>query len=167
MHLPLSSAALQNRLAACLCHCNYTYEGLLLTQVCTDPSPMHCKPGFGNCIPHCPVMLCKIGSQHACDTAITPMNICCSHKCALITTNALQHWFWQMHSHCPVLLCKTGPQHACVTAITPMKVCCSHKCALIRHQCTASLVLANAFTTVQCCSAKQAHSMLVSLQLHL
>ncbi len=40
---PLSSAALQNRLTACLCHCNYTQGDLLFTQVCRDATPMHCS----------------------------------------------------------------------------------------------------------------------------
>ena len=30
-----------------LCHCRYTYEGLLLIQVCSDPTPVHCSTGFG------------------------------------------------------------------------------------------------------------------------
>ncbi len=168
LHSTLSSAALQNRLTACMCHCKYTYEGLLLTQVGSDPTPMHCSTGLGKCIPHCPVLLCKTGSQHACVTAITPMNICCSHKCAVIHHQSTASLVLaNCIPLCPVLLCKTGSQHACVTAITPMKACCSHKCALIHHQCTAALVLANAFPTVQCCSAKQTRSMLVSLQLHL
>ncbi len=33
-------------------------------------------------VPHCPVLLCKTGSQHACATAITPKEICSSHRCA-------------------------------------------------------------------------------------
>ncbi|KAA6416564.1 MAG: hypothetical protein FRX49_13455 [Trebouxia sp. A1-2] len=32
MHSPLLSAALQNNLTAALCHCNYTYEDLLIIQ---------------------------------------------------------------------------------------------------------------------------------------
>ena len=26
-----------------VCHCSYTYEDLLFTQVCSDPAPMHCS----------------------------------------------------------------------------------------------------------------------------
>ncbi len=47
MSLPLSSAALQNRLTAGLCHCVYTYEDLLFTQVCSDPPGMHCSTAQG------------------------------------------------------------------------------------------------------------------------
>ncbi|DBB03040.1 TPA: hypothetical protein ACH3X1_000018 [Trebouxia sp. C0004] len=38
---PLLSAAVQSRLTAGLCHCNHTYEDLLIIQVCSDPPPMH------------------------------------------------------------------------------------------------------------------------------
>ncbi len=41
----LLSVALQNRLAAALCHCNYTYGGLLFIQVCSDATTMHCSSG--------------------------------------------------------------------------------------------------------------------------
>jgi len=43
----LLSAALQNRLAAALCHCNYTYGGLLFIQVCSDATTMHCSSDQG------------------------------------------------------------------------------------------------------------------------
>ena len=43
----LFSAALQNRLTACLCHCNYIHRGFLFTQVCSDATPMHCRTGQG------------------------------------------------------------------------------------------------------------------------
>ena len=35
---PLLSAAVQNRLTAGLCHCKYTYGGLLFRQVCSGPT---------------------------------------------------------------------------------------------------------------------------------
>ncbi len=44
---PLFSAALENRLTACLFHCNYTYADLLFIQVGSDPTPMHCSTGDG------------------------------------------------------------------------------------------------------------------------
>ncbi len=34
-------------LASVVCHCNYTHEDLLFTQVCSDPTPIHCNTGFG------------------------------------------------------------------------------------------------------------------------
>ena len=142
MRLPLSSAALQNRLTACLCHCNSTYEGLLLIQLCSDPSPMHCSTGLAKCIPHSPVLLCKTGLQHACVNAITPMKICCSYTCAVTHQCTAAVVLSRCVYHCPVVLCKTGSQHACVTAIPPMKVSCSYKCAVTHQQGTAALVLA-------------------------
>ncbi len=116
----LFNAALQNRLTTGLCHCNHTYEDLLLIQVCSDLTPMHCSPCLGKM--HFP-----------------------------LSSAALQ----------------TGSQLACVTAITPMKICCSYKCAVTHHQCTAALVWAKCISHCPVLLCKQAHSMLVSLQLHL
>ena len=64
--------------------------------MCSDPPPIHCSTGSGQM--HF-TLLCKTGSQHACVTAVTPTKTCCSHKCAVITTNALQHWFWTNALH--------------------------------------------------------------------
>ncbi len=35
------------------------------------------------CIPHCSVLLCKTGSQQGCITAVTPLKICASYRCAV------------------------------------------------------------------------------------
>ena len=48
-----------------------------------------------------------------------------------------------------------------VTLITSMYICSSYSCAVTQQQCTAALLSANAFPTVQCCTANQAQSMLV------
>ncbi len=133
MHSPLSGAALQDRLTPGLCHCKCTSGDLLLIQVCSEPTEMHCSTGQGKCIPHCSVVICKTGSQQACDSAITPLEICSSHR----LTPGLCHskytfgdlLFIQvgndstpMHCstglgkcipHCSVVLCKTGSQQAC------------------------------------------------------
>ena len=90
---------------------------------------------------HCSVLLCKIASQHACATAITPMEICPSYRCALmqdICTAALVRA--KQLSHCSVLLCKPASQHACATAIAPMEICPSYRRALMQDQCTAAVV---------------------------
>jgi len=81
----LSSAALQNRLTACLCHCKYIYGDLLFMKVCSDATPKHCRTDQGR-IPSlcCLVLLCKTGSQHACATPISPMEICSSYRCAVM-----------------------------------------------------------------------------------
>ena len=47
MHAPQLKAALQNRHAVALCHCDCTHEGLLFIQVCSDPPPMHCNTDCG------------------------------------------------------------------------------------------------------------------------
>ena len=143
------------------------------------------------CSPLCSVLLCKTSSQHACVTAIAPMDIWSSYMCAVTQHQCTAALFRAKCSPlCSVLLCKTSSQHACVTAIAPMKICCSYKCAVTQHQCSAALPRAkciphcsvllcktsshlqhrsgqNVFPTVQCCSVKEAHSMLVALQLHL
>ena len=46
MQSPLLSAAVQSRLTAALCHCNYTYEDLLFIQESSDPTPVHCNTAF-------------------------------------------------------------------------------------------------------------------------
>ena len=44
---PLFSAALQTRLTAALCRCDYTYGGFLFIKVCNDATPMHYSTGQG------------------------------------------------------------------------------------------------------------------------
>ncbi len=46
-HSPLLSAAVQDRFTAGRCHCNYTFANLLLIQVWSDPTPVHCKIFIG------------------------------------------------------------------------------------------------------------------------
>ena len=43
----LFSAALQNRLKAALCHCNYTYGDLLFLQVLSDATAKQCSTDQG------------------------------------------------------------------------------------------------------------------------
>ena len=38
---------------------------------------------WAKCIVHCSELLCRTGSQQACVTAITPMEICSSYRCAV------------------------------------------------------------------------------------
>ena len=98
---------------------------------------------LAKCIHHCPVLLCKTGSQHACVTAMTPMKVCCSCNCTVTQHQCTAALAWaECIDYCPVLLCTTGSQHACVTAITPIKVCCSYRCAVTQHPRTAALALA-------------------------
>ena len=95
------------------------------------------------CSHHCPVLLCKTGSEQACVTPNTPKEICSSYICAVLQhqcTAALVRA--KCISHCSVLLCKTGSQHGCVTVITPLRICSSYKYTVTQHQCPAALVRA-------------------------
>ncbi len=137
MHSPLFSAALQNKLTAGLCHCNHTYGDLLFIQVCRDPAPMLCNTAQGKM--HSPMFsrLCKTGSQQACVTAIAPMEIWLSYRCAVT-----QHQCTSGQNASPTVQCCSAKQaHSrhCVTALTPMKIWSSYRCAGTQHQCTAAL----------------------------
>ncbi len=59
---------------ACV-NCNYTFGDLLFTQVCSDPTEMHCSSGLGKL--HFPLFSSALqkGSQQACVTPITPMEM--------------------------------------------------------------------------------------------
>ena len=137
MHSPLFSAALQNKLTAGLCHCNHTYGDLLFIQVCRDPAPMLCNTAQGKM--HSPMFsrLCKTGSQQACVTAIPPMEIWLSYRCAVT-----QHQCTSWQNASPTVQCCSAKQahsRQCVTALTPMKIWSSYRCAGTQHQCTAAL----------------------------
>ncbi len=159
MHSPLLSVALQNRLTAGLCDCNYTYGDLLFIQVCSDPKTLHCSTGQGKM--H--FQLLSVALQNrltaGCVNATTPMESCCSCRCAVTQhhcTAALVRA--KCTPLCSVLLCKTGSQQACVTAITPMEMCCSYRGTVTQHHCTAALVLAKCtfyFSVLLCKTGSQ------------
>ncbi len=78
-----------------------------------------------------------------CVTALTPMKICSSYRCAVMqhqSTAALVRA--EKVPHCSVLLCIKGSQNACASAITPEEICSSYRCAVMQHQSTAALVRA-------------------------
>ena len=116
-------------------------------------------------LPHSSVLLCKPASQHACATAITPMEICPSYRCAL------------MQTQCTAAVVKTAfPLFSAALQIR-LRACLCH-CNYTYgdlpfiQMCTDANPMhcssgQNSFPTVQCCSANQAQSMLVPLQLHL
>ena len=68
----MGTAALQDRLAAGMYHCNYFYEDLLLIQVCSDPTRVHCNTVHGKM--QCPQL----------SAVITPMGVCPSYRCAMM-----------------------------------------------------------------------------------
>jgi len=98
------------------------------------------------CNPHCSVLLCKGGSQQSMCHCSDICGDCSSYRCAMT-----QH---KCNPHCSVLLCKTGSQQA---------VChCRYTCGgllFIQVKALQHCSGQNTFSTVQCCSAKQAHSM--------
>ena len=58
LHSPQFRAALQNRLTAALCHCDYICGCLLFIQVCSEPTPMLCSIGLWK-MPPCSVVLSR------------------------------------------------------------------------------------------------------------
>ena len=76
MPSPLFSAALQNSLTAALCHWNYTHEDLLIIQVCSDPTPMHCNTGFGKM--HSPLLSAALHSSLTVHVSCDPTVMHCS-----------------------------------------------------------------------------------------
>ena len=124
-----------------LCQCIDTYGDLLFIQIYRDPTPMHCSTGSGQNA--CSTAQCCSAKQDPSRqfvSADTPMEICCTYRCAVTKHQCTAARFRAKCSpHCSVLLSKTGLQQACVTANTPMRVCSSYRCAVTQHQCKAAL----------------------------
>ncbi len=88
----LFSAALQNRLTAALCHCNYTYGDCLSIQVCSDATPMHCSSSQGKI----PSLLFSAALQNRLIAALCHCNdtygdFLFIQVCSDATPKALQH----------------------------------------------------------------------------
>jgi len=79
MHFPLFSVALQNRLAACLCHREYTSEDSLLEKECNEPTPILCSIAQDKT--HSPLFSAALQNR-ACVTAGTAVEIFSSNKCS-------------------------------------------------------------------------------------
>jgi len=82
-HSLLLTAALQTRLPAALCHCNYTYGHFLPIQACSHPQECSAAQDLARTIPSCSVLLCKPDCQKPCATADTPIYICSPYKSAV------------------------------------------------------------------------------------
>ncbi len=122
----LFSAALQNRLTAALCHCNCTYGHFLFVRCAMMQHQCIAAVVRAKQLPCCSVLLCKTGSQQDCSTAITPMDICSSHRCGVMQHQCIAAIVRAKQLPCcSVLLCKTGSQQRCATAIAPMDICSS------------------------------------------
>ena len=121
MHFPLSTAALQNRLTTGLCHCNYTYEDLLLMQVCSDPPPMHCS----TCLGKMHSTLSSAALQNRLTTGLCHCNY--TYEDLLLI---------QVCSDPTPMLCSTAGQNAPLFSAAlahncnaPMRICCSYNCS--------------------------------------
>ena len=82
--------------------------------------------------------------------------------CTAYSHEVLHTAFW--FSSCLMMLYAT---RAFEHVRAPMELCSPYRCAVKQQKCTTALFKANALPTVQCCTANQAHSKFVSLQLHL
>jgi hypothetical protein len=163
MLCPQLSAALQDRFAAGLYHCSYTYEDLLFMQVCSE-TLFRAKSSS-----HCSVQLCKTGLPQVCVDAFTPVKICCLYRCAVKPIPV----------HCTTILRKMQcPQLSAALEgrLSAGLYHCNHTSGdllftQVRSEPNTSALQhcsgQNAVRTAQCCSARQACSRLVSLQLHL
>ena len=97
-----------------LCHCIYTYGDFLFIQVYEDPTPMHCSFAEGKMpSPLFNAALQNRLTSRQCGTAVTPIKMCSSYRCAVTQPQCTAALFRAKCSpHCSVLLCKTGLQQA-------------------------------------------------------
>ena len=144
MQPTLFSAALQNRLTAgsvplqshlwrFALHTGVQWPSTNALQLCSGQN------AFST------VQCCSAKQAHSrqCVTAVTPMEVCFSYRCAVRQHQCTAAVFRaKCIFHCSMPLCKTNLQHACVTAVTPKEICCSYRFAVSQHQCTAAQVRA-------------------------
>ena len=170
---PLLSAAVQNRLIAGLCCCKYTYGDLLLTQVCSGPTPVQCQSAFGKA--QLPLAHCCCAKQADSRLVLLQIHL---WRFALDTgvqwsnTSAVPHCFWQ-NTVAPAQCCcakqadsrlvllqihlwrfalDTGVQWSNTSAVPhcfwqSTVAPCSHRCAVIQHQAAVQ----NRLTAGLCC----------------
>ena len=97
-----------------VCHCSYTYEDLVFTQVCSDPCTNAVQLCSGqNAVPT--VQCCSAMKAHSrhCVTTYTAVEICSSHRCAGTQHQCSAALFRAKCSpHCSVLLRNEGSQQA-------------------------------------------------------
>ena len=166
---PLFCAALHNRLPAGLCHCIYTYGDLVFIPLFNKIAEMQCSTGLGKmhfslfsaalqnkltaglckcnytCGDLLSIQVCSEPTEMQCSTGLGKMQ-------SPLFSAALQN-------RLPAGLC-----HCIYTYGDLVFIHCavSHSRNAVQHWSGQ-----NAVTTVQCCSAKQAHSRLVQMHLHL
>jgi len=111
------------------------------------------------------VGLCKTGSQQACDTLNTPMEICSSYRCAMSQQKCT--CLGKMHSPLLSAALQNSLQQACFNAIKPMRLALHRGLQRANRNALQHWSGQNAFFTVKWCAASQAHSRLVSLEIQL
>ena len=147
----LFSVALQNRLTACLCHCNYTYGDLLFVKVCGDATPMHCSTGQGKIAS----LLFSVALQNRLTAALNHFNytcgvlhfiqVCCDARPMHCSTGQGKIASLLFSVALSLLLSATlqTRQTAALSHYnTPLEFCPSYRCAVMQDQCTAALVRA-------------------------
>ena len=142
-----------------VCHCSYTYGDLLFIQVCSDPTQSTAARFRAKCSLYCSVLLCKTGWQQAvCHCSYTYGDLLFIQVCSDPTESTAARFRAKCSLYCSVLLCKTGSQQAvCHCSYTYGDLLFIQVCSDPTES-TAARFRANAVSTVQCCSAKQAHS---------
>ena len=140
--LPTVNAALQNRLTSCLCHCNCTYQGFMLIQVCRDPTPMECSTGFGKM--HSPLFSVALQNRLTaclCHCNCTYQGFMLIQVCKDLTPMQCNTGFARMHSP----LFSAALQNMLTVTLSHSNCtcedCCSYRCAMTSHLCNATLVL--------------------------
>ncbi len=164
MHIPLVSAAVQNRLTTGCHHSRNTCEELLFVYVRSDAAPMQSSTAQGKM--HLPLLsalqnrltanLCYCNNTYE---DLLLMQVIKDSK--TMHCNTVQG---KMHSP---LVSGAVEKQVGLAANTPRKNCSANKLAVTQHKSNAALPGQDACPIAQCCSAKQADSRMVSLQMHL
>ena len=123
---------------ACI-YCNYTYEALLVIKVCSDPTPVHCI-----------TVLCKM--------QCTQVSAALQDRLAA----GLYHCNYTYEALLVIQVCSDPTPVHCITVQGKMQS--PLLSATLQDRLAAGMYHCN---YTQCCSAIQACSRLVSLQLHL
>ncbi len=94
--------------------CSYTYGDLLITQVCSDPAPMHCRSVQGTL--QSPLFSAALQNRltpGSVSLQIHLSRVCSSYRCAVTQHQCIAALFMaKCNPHCSVLLCKSGSQQA-------------------------------------------------------
>ena len=144
-----------------VCHCTYIYGDILFIQVCSDPAPMHCSKVQGKMqsLLFSAALQNRLKSRQSV-TALTPKEMCSAYRCAVTQHQCIATRFRAKCSpHCSVLLCKLGSKAGSVSLQLHLWRCALH--TGVQLPSTNALQKGsqqNAVPTVECCSAKQAHT---------